>query len=160
MGHSAVAARTLALLLLFAALRAEAHSNDAQIVLEGNRARLRVAVRSDHLARFDRNHDGLISAAEIDENFTAMNQWLDARMPITDHQNRAPRIVFSDLAIPNDALSGSTTVTIVRTYEWERAPKFAILRIGLDATPENQVFRIAPTVRTGQAGLPVLHWFS
>lgn len=142
MRHSAVAVRTLALILLLAAFQAAVHSNDAQIVLEGNRARLRVAIRSDHLTQFDRNHDGLISAAEIDESFTAMNQWLDARMPITDHENRAPRIVFSDLAIPNESLSGSATVTIVRTYEWERAPKFAVLRIALDATPENQVFRI------------------
>lgn len=142
MGHSAVAVRALALIVLLVALRADAHSNDAQIVLEGNRARLRVSIRSDHLAQFDRNHDGLISAAEIDDSFAAMNQWLDARMPIADHENRAPRIVFSDLAIPNESLNGSTTVTIVRTYEWERAPKFAVLRIALDATPENQIFRI------------------
>jgi len=136
MRHSAVAVRALALLLLLIAFRADAHSNDARIVLEGNRARLRVSVPSDHLAQFDRNHDGLISAKEIDESFAAMNQWLDARMTVMDHENRAPRIVFSDLAIPNDSLSGSTTVTIVRTYEWERAPKFAVLRI------ESQVFTV------------------
>jgi len=145
MGHSAVAVRALALILMLAAFRADAHSNDAQIVLEGNRARLRVAIRSDHLAQFDRNHDGLISAAEIDQSFAAMNQWLDARMPIVDHENHVPRIVFSDLAIPNESLNGSSMVTIVRTYEWERAPKFAVLRIEIDAAP--QIFRIASTRR-------------
>ncbi len=148
MGHSAVAVRVLALLLLLAAFRAEAHSNDARIVFEGNRVRLRVVIRSDHLAQFDRNHDRLISAAEVDENFTAMNQWLDSRMPIIDEQHRAPRIVFSDLVVPIDSLNGSTTVTVVRTYEWERAPKSAVLRIEFGDTPEQHVFQLNEQART------------
>ena len=144
MGPSAVAARTLALILLLGALRAEAHSNDAQIVFEGNRARLRMVIRSEHLAPFDANHDGLISAAEIDKNFAAMNQWLDAHLPITDQQHRAPRIVFSDLVVPVDSLNGSPTVTMVRTYEWKHPPDFAVLLIELEDTPHLHVFGIEP----------------
>jgi len=144
MGPSAVAARTLALLLLLGALRAEAHSNDAQIVFEGNRARLRMVIRSENLAQFDGNRDGLISAAEIDRNFAAMNQWLDARLPITDQQHRAPRVVFSDLVVPGESLNGSPTVTMVRTYEWKRTPDFAVLLMELEDTPHLHIFRLEP----------------
>ena len=144
MGPSAVAARSLALLLLLGAFRAEAHSNDAQIVFEGNRARLRVMIRSEHLAQFDRDHDGLISAAEIERSFAAMNQWLDAHLPITDQQHRAPSIVFSDLVVPAESLNGSPTVTMVRTYEWKRTPDFAVLLMQLEDTPHLHVFRLAP----------------
>lgn len=102
--------KRLAFAIIIVTASASAHSYVAGrgvLVVEHDRAALRLTLSAHALERFDDDGDGRLSAAEIDRHRESIDAYVDARVGVT------PRAAV----VLRDTLVAGEKVTILRAFE-------------------------------------------
>ncbi|GAB2860522.1 HupE/UreJ family protein [Pseudoduganella ginsengisoli] len=129
---------------MLAAPAAMAHlmpSGQGAVRLVGDSAYVTIAIPVAALAGFDDNHDGLISAAEINAHRNMLSTQLNAMIDIRS-SGQPGRVLFEDMLLSHpspsvEAGQGEAEFALLRRYQWDgpvTAPHVTVRMFHADAT--------------------------
>lgn len=133
-----------AMLATFATPAAMAHlmpSGQGAVRLVGDSAYVTIAIPVAALAGFDDNHDGLISAAEINAHRGMLSTQLNVLIELRSN-GQPGRVLFEDMLLSHPSPSvapgqGEAEFALLRRYQWDgpvTAPQITVRMFQTDAT--------------------------
>lgn len=129
-----------------------AHStpvDHAWLLMRGTGATLRLTLPAGDLAFADLDHDGSLSAVELDRARDVIEAFVAPRVEVANESGEKGSLTFSDVLVAMesdmDREHGFTRVTLVRQYLWNAAPSTVTISISLAQGRDVELIATDPT---------------